>query len=52
MNPTVVYWLVIAGLCLLFPPLLGFVLGITLFCVMWWVWFKVRGANHVSRTTP
>ncbi len=27
MKPTITYWLVIVGLCVLFPPLLGFVLG-------------------------
>lgn len=43
MSRTVIYWLVIAGLCLLFPPLLGFVLGVAFFCGMWWVFFKVLG---------
>lgn len=43
MNRTVIYWLVIAGLCLLFPPLFGFVGAVAFFCVVWWVWFKVLG---------
>ena len=43
MSRTVVDWLVIAGLCLTFPPLLGFVLGVAFFCGLWRVWFKVLG---------
>lgn len=43
MNRTVIYWLVIGGLCFAFPPLLGFVLGVAFFTGMRWVWFKVMG---------
>jgi hypothetical protein len=43
MNPTVTWLIVIVGLCVLFPPLLGFVLGVGVFCVIWWFWMKVFG---------
>jgi hypothetical protein len=42
-NPTVAYWLLVVGLCVLFPPLLGFVIGVGFFCGLWWFWFKVLG---------
>jgi hypothetical protein len=43
MNQTFVYWLIIGGLCLAFPPLVGFVLGVAFFCGLWWLWFKMLG---------
>lgn len=43
MSPTFAYWTIIAVLCVCFPPLTGFVLGIALFCGIWWFWFKVLG---------
>ena len=43
MNPTVIYWIVIVGLCIFFPPLLGFVLGVGIFCAIYWLWMKVLG---------
>lgn len=43
MNPTIAYWIAIIALCVCFPPLLGFVLGIGLFFGLWVFWFKVLG---------
>jgi hypothetical protein len=43
MNPTIAYWIAIVGLCICFPPLLGFVFGVALFCLIWMFWFKVLG---------
>ena len=42
-NPTITYWLFVVGLCVLFPPLLGFFLGLGLFRLIWMFWFKVLG---------
>jgi hypothetical protein len=41
MSPTVTYWLIIAALCFFFPPLMGFVLGVAVFCAIWWFWTTV-----------
>jgi hypothetical protein len=43
MNPTVTWLIVIVGLCVLFPPLLGFVAGIGFACAIRWLWMKVCG---------
>jgi hypothetical protein len=43
-NPTITYWMAVVALCIFFPPLLGFVLGVGLFCLIWWFWMKVLGA--------
>lgn len=43
MNSTVTYWLMIAILCVFFPPLLGFIAGVGIFCGIWWAWIKVLG---------
>ena len=43
MNPTVAYWLLVVGLCVLFPPLFGFVITVEFFCLVSWLWFKAIG---------
>lgn len=43
MSKVAIYWLVIGGLCLCYPPLLGFILGIAVVLAIWWGWFKLLG---------
>ena len=47
-NPTVTYRLVIIGLCVFFPPLTGFVIGVVFFCGLW-LWFNVLGGERNAR---
>ena len=44
MSPTVPYWIGITALCIFFPPLLGFVLGVGIICAIYWFWMKMLGA--------
>ena len=42
-NPTILYWIAIIALCVCFPPLFGFVLGLAVYSLLCWFWFKVLG---------
>jgi len=41
MSPTVAYWIGVAALCICFPLLLGFVLGVGIICGIRWFWMRV-----------
>lgn len=43
MNDQVKFYLCLAGLCLVFPPLLGLVIGVGIFAGIWYFFFKVFG---------
>lgn len=43
MNDYVKFYLCLGGLCLLFPPLLGLVIGVGLFVAVWYFFYKVLG---------
>jgi hypothetical protein len=37
------YFGILAVCCIISPPLLGIVMGIVLFCLFWWIGFKLIG---------
>lgn len=41
----VFFFLCIAVLCVLCPPLLGFVMGLGAFCLVWTLFYKVLGGS-------
>jgi hypothetical protein len=43
MKPYAIYFAVLALCCLICPPLLGIVMGVAIFCALWWVGFKLIG---------
>lgn len=40
------YGLCVGVACLLCPPILGFVIGVGLFCSMWYVVYQLMGGNN------
>jgi len=42
-NPTLIYWMAMVGLCLCFPPLIGLWIGIGIYFALYWFWLKVLG---------
>ncbi len=43
MKPWATYFGVLAICCIVCPPLIGIAKGIALFCVLWWLGFKMLG---------
>lgn len=43
MRPVAVYFLVLGIACLVWPPMLGFVIGVGGFCLLWWGFYKGLG---------
>jgi len=43
MKAWTTYFAVVGICCLMCPPLLGIAAGIAIFCVIWWVGFKMIG---------
>lgn len=41
MNDYAKFYLCLGGLCLIFPPLLGLVLGVAFFVALWYFFYKV-----------
>lgn len=41
MSNEVKFYLCLAGLCLIFPPLLGLVLGVVFFMAIWLFFYKI-----------
>ena len=41
MNDYVKFYLCLGGLCLIFPPLLGLVIGVAAFVGVWYFFYKV-----------
>jgi hypothetical protein len=37
------FYLCLGGLCLLFPPLLGLVIGVGMFVAAWYLFYKILG---------
>lgn len=43
MKPWAIYFGIVTIGCLIYPPLLGFCMGVGMFCFFWWVTFKAIG---------
>lgn len=43
MNDQAKFYLCLAGLCLVFPPLIGLVLGVAFVVGMWFFFYKILG---------
>lgn len=43
MKPLATYVIVLIACCAIWPPMLGFVTGVAVFCLMWWGFYKILG---------
>jgi hypothetical protein len=43
MKPWAIFFGVVGVSCLIYPPLLGFCIGVAGYCLLWWVIFKAIG---------
>jgi hypothetical protein len=43
MSEATTYLIVLIACCLIWPPMLGFVMGVTVFCLIWWGFYKMLG---------
>jgi hypothetical protein len=43
MKPWLIYFGVVTMGCLIYPPLLGFCIGVAGYCFLWWVVYKAIG---------
>ena len=43
MKPYATYFGVLAVCCIICPPLLGIATGVAIFCLLWWIGFKLSG---------
>lgn len=48
MSKTPIYWMVIVGLCVCFPPLIGLWIGIGVYFALYRVWFRVVGGEWAA----